>query len=176
MAVVVAAPCVMVAMTCGVGYSPMLANVLACSSTVSDAWPSALPTSSRMVPSPDASVLTPNACAIWMMFWPSVPATGWYRSVYALLSDMADAVTPLTPPRLPSPASLATSYHWEELAGCFWLANVSGCATGGIHSGELPFSVLVWTSMPCDRARASTYGLNEDPTCSLFCSAISNWQ
>jgi hypothetical protein len=47
MAVVIAAPCVMVAMTCGVTYSPLLAKVakvLACSSTVSDAWPSALPT------------------------------------------------------------------------------------------------------------------------------------
>src|ERR1019366_6925375 len=78
-----------------------------------------------------------------MMFWPSVPATRWYRSVYALLSDLADAVTTLTPPRLPSPESLATWYHWEEVAGCFSLANVSGCATGGIHSGELPFRVLV---------------------------------
>src|ERR1039457_6713016 len=110
-----------------------------------------------------------------MMFWPSVPATRWYRSVYALLSDLADAVTTLTPPRLPSPESLATWYHWEEVAGCVWLANVSGCATGGIHSGELPFRVLVCTFMPCDRARASTYGLNEDPTCSLFCRAMSYW-
>ncbi len=90
------------------------------------------------------------------MFWPSAPATRWYRSVYAVLSDSADAVTTLTPLACASPASLPTSYQLPESAGWVVLAYVIGCETGGIHSGEWPSSVLVLTLMPCERARAST--------------------
>src|ERR1035438_7148258 len=141
------APWVILATMCGVVYAPLLAsvaNVLACSSTVNDAVPSAVPTPPTPAASPDAlPVLTPNALPIWMMFCPSVPAARWYRSVYAVLSDMAEAVTTLTGPRLPSPASLATGYHSEESAGWAWLEYVSGSETGGIHSGESPSSWLV---------------------------------
>ena len=56
-------------------------------------------------------VFTPNDWASWMMFIPSVPATRWYRSVYAVFSDSADAVTTLTPVACASPASLPTSYQ-----------------------------------------------------------------
>ena len=35
-----------------------------------------------------------------------------------------------------------------------------------------PLSVLVCTFMPALTAAARTYGLNEDPTCSRFCTAI----
>ena len=45
-----------------------------------------------------------------------------------------------------------------------------------MYSGECPSSVLVFTLMPCCRASASTYGLNDEPTCSRFCSAMFNWQ
>ena len=103
-------------------------------------------------------MLTPNAWAIWIMFWPSVPATRWYRSVYAVLSDSADAVTTLTPLACASPASLPTSYQLPALAVAGWvrLAYVIGSETGGIHSGEWPSSVLVLTLIPCLRASAST--------------------
>ncbi len=66
--------------TCGLSYMPLLAsvaNVLACSSTVSEAWPRAVPTSLRWVYRPEAAVSTPNDFAMLTMFWPSVPATRW---------------------------------------------------------------------------------------------------
>ena len=36
--------------------------------------------------------------------------------------------------------------------------------------------MLVWTFIPCLTAAASTYGLNEEPTCSRFWSAMFHSQ
>ena len=70
------------------------------------------------------------------MFIPSVPATRWYRSVYAVFSDSADAVTTLTPEACGSPASLPTSYQPSSgVVGWVQLAYVDGSATGGMYSG-----------------------------------------
>ena len=46
----------------------------------------------------------------------------------------------------------------------------------GTQSGEVPLRTLVLTLIPWDRAVASTYGLNDDPTCSLLLSAMSTLQ
>ncbi len=40
----------------------------------------------------------------------------------------------------------------------------------------MPLSVLVFTFMPWITASDSTYGLNEDPTCSRAYTALFSWQ
>src|SRR5262249_20439741 len=73
--------------TCGVWYTPLLASVaivVACSSTVSDAWPSAVPAWSSIFFRPLALVSTPKALAmlttecwpVWVLY-----ATRCHRSV-----------------------------------------------------------------------------------------------
>ncbi len=82
-----AVPTTICLMTCGVWYTPLSASVaigVACSSTVRDAWPSAVPASSCIVTRPLAWVSTPKALAIWTTgCWPvwGLKATRCHRSV-----------------------------------------------------------------------------------------------
>src|SRR5258708_6921091 len=55
-------------------------------------------------------------------------------------------------------------------------ARVCDVESGGTHIGSIPLRMLVCTFMCSCTAVASTYGLNEDPTCSLFCIALLSWQ
>src|SRR5579875_45331 len=101
-----------------------------------------------------------------MMF--SVP-TRWARSVKAVLDDWASAFcTVVAPPRPPitSYPSLCTGYAFGTALAALVADSTIGIVSGGTHSWGLAFRMLVWTFMPWLTAVASTYGLNDDPTCS----------
>jgi hypothetical protein len=53
----------------------MVASIVACSATVSDAWPSAMPDSLLIAESPESTVSTPNSPAMFTTFAPFGPAT-----------------------------------------------------------------------------------------------------
>ena len=87
-----------------------------------------------------------------------------------MLDDCASAFcTLIAPPGLlliTSPPSFDTSNDsGMALAGSV-VDRTSGSVSGGTYSVGLAFRMLVWTFMPSETAVASTYGLNEDPTCS----------
>ena len=128
------------------------------------AWP-------IMLDRPEAFTSTPSCWANCSVL--RVP-TRWIRSPKAWFEDSAAALAGLIGPKF-SPGEFSSYQPWES-AGLVVLENVIGSVSGGIHSGEYPLSTLVLAFMPCLTAVASTYGLNEEPTCSRAFSAMSNWQ
>src|SRR5258708_35221546 len=119
-------------------------------------------------------MLTPICWARLMMF--SVP-TRCARSVYAVMEDCAKASCPFRGPRLHMQSLLnlndeGSFLAWSVVDSWSWSCGESG----GTHSGLLPFSVLVFTFMPSLTAWDSTYGLNEEPTCSRAYTAVLTWQ
>src|SRR5579875_2325279 len=96
------------AITCGVAYSPSAASVaiiVACSSRVSDPWPSASPDSCSNCGGEAACTSTPNALAMSITV---LPPTRCHRSVYALLIDGAIAWATLTGGKCPWVSLLIT--------------------------------------------------------------------
>jgi len=74
-------PTMIFLITCGLWYTPLSARVaivVACSSTVSDAWPSAVPAWSSIVFRPLAWMSTPKALAI--LVTGCVPVCGSYAT------------------------------------------------------------------------------------------------
>src|ERR1051326_8543927 len=152
---------VIFATTCGVTYSPpaaSVANIVACSSTVSEPVPSASPTSPTLACRPDSLVLTPNALAMLTVAW--VPAR-WMRSSKAGSDDSAAALVTLSGPEF-SPGMLTRNQLGGQVV--VFVDSVLGWESGGTHIGSIPFRTLSWTFMPSFTAVASTYGLNEEPT------------
>src|SRR5712691_4468737 len=103
----------------------------ACSATVSDAWPSAMPAWFFIVSIPEASVSTPNACAVWTTFTPSGPATVCHRSAYAVLIDTALAVCGVYGPFSPGEA-LCTRDQPGAPAGIALAEYFVGSASSGM--------------------------------------------
>src|SRR5215472_10004913 len=69
----------------------------------------------------------------------------------------------------------------KKLGGQFLVCRDSsacdcGVESGGTHIGSIPLRMLFDTFMPSCTAVDSTYGLNDDPTCSRFCRAMSHVQ
>src|SRR5215469_7750681 len=131
--------------------------MVACSLTVSDPVPSAMPTWptswSRLDPVGYLAMLTPMLAAIRMMF--PVPAR-WARSVKAVFDDWASAFcTLIAPPGLleiTSPPSFAT---WNELGRALAGSVVDsmrlyGGESCGTYSVGLAFRMLVCTFMPAE--------------------------
>ena len=94
----------------------------------------------------------------------------WARSVKAVLDDWASAfctvVAPPAPPIVSYP-SLCTGYApGIALAALVAESTSRGRCPAGPTAGGLAFRMLVLTFMPSFTAVASTYGLNDEPTCS----------
>src|SRR5258708_8553252 len=76
-----------------------------------------------------------------------------------------------------SPAMLTGKKLGGQLVVCNdSSARVCGVESGGTHIGSIPLMMLFDTFIHSDTAVASTYGLNDDPTCSPFCVALLSWQ
>src|SRR5215469_13665521 len=164
------------AITCGVTYTPLLAsvaNVVACSSTVSEAMPSAMPTSPTLACRLDAFVSTPNALA--MLTVARVPAR-CTRSSNPGSDDTAAAFGTLSLPMFSPPMLTGKKVGGQLVVRNDSSARVCADVSGGTHIGSIPLRMLFDTFMPSDTAVDSTYGLNEDPTCSLFSVAMLSWQ
>src|ERR1700749_927994 len=120
----------------------------------------------------------------------------WARSVNAVFEGCASAfwafdaerLSPLGPTGLPmtSPPSFSTLNASEFLqpallpGSSYTPTGIASEYTMGVESGvtqryALEFRTLFWTSIPCDTAVESTYGLNDDPTCSRDVMVLS-WQ
>src|ERR1700722_10264418 len=129
-------------------------------------------------------MLTPKFAAIWTVL---LVVARCSRSVNAVFEDCASAfctfvsarLSPFGPTGLPmgSPPSFSTLMACGSLQPVFWPGSSytpTGIASEYDIGSEslvtqmyvLEFRMLFWTSMPCDTAVDSTYGLNDDPTCS----------
>src|SRR6266567_4933080 len=148
---------VILLITCWVVSMPPAAKVekvLACSATVSDDCPRAMPTPPTSLLSPDSFAFTPNAWAILTTF--RVP-TRWARSAKAELEDSAAALGTEMGPKFS--CGSGRLYQPTEFAGRVVLDNFIRSAavlSGGIHNGAKPSRTLVFTFIPCDTAVAST--------------------
>src|SRR5208282_1591473 len=99
------------------------------------------------------------------------------RSSKAGSDDMAAATGTLSPWPEFSPAMLTGNQSGGQfVVSVDSVSRSSGVESGGTHIGSIPLRVLSCTSMPSATAVASTYGLNEEPTCSRFWVAMFHWQ
>jgi hypothetical protein len=167
----------------------MVASICVCSLTVSEDSPSATAGTwwmSLVRPEPAGYVLmlTPKFTAIWTVL---VVVARCSRSVKAVFEDCASAFCTLVSERLspfgPTGVPMASPPSFSILSAPGSLQPVlcpgSSYTAAGIASeydigsvspdtqrNSLEFSMLFETFMPSDTAVASTYGLNDDPTCS----------
>src|ERR1700722_515340 len=139
-------------------------------------------------------MLTPKFAAIWTVL---LVVARCSRSVNAVFEDCASAfctfvsarLSPFGPTGLPmgAPPSFSTLMACGSLQPVFWPGSsytptgiASECDIGSeslvTQMYVLEFRMLFWTSMPCDTAVDSTYGLNDDPTCSRVPVAVLFWQ
>ena len=98
------------------------------------------------------------------------------RSSNAGSDEMAAAFCTLSAPEF-SPWMLTSNPgDGQFVVGWDSSDRVCGVESGGMHIGSIALRMLFCTSMPSDTAVDSTYGLNEEPTCSRFCVAMLSWQ
>src|SRR5260370_18373767 len=144
--------------------------------TVSAPVPSAMPTwptrAERPEPAGKDAMFTPICWAMLLMFF--VP-TRCARSVNAVLEEMANAFCTGCGP-WPMWSSLL---NLNDIGAAFALSEVDktiGMESGGTYSGLSVFRILVFAFIPSMTAWASTYGLNDDPTCSRAHTSVFTWQ
>src|SRR5277367_351351 len=79
----------------------------------------------------------------------------------------------LSAPRSLQPAFGPGSLYTPAVIAWEYVIGVASLVT---QRNWLEFRMLFWTSMPSDTAVASTYGLNDDPTCSRVPAAVLSLQ